>query len=1160
MKKLILILISVILVISMCSCDGLSFGGIGDSGNKDDSGNNSGNNESKKIMITELPTSDDGYERCWELTDAPNGYITFREFCEALKVNGYMENADPSVGEWMVNSDTNVSDDTPLKKGSVVKYRESAPDVTEYIKIVVKLVSLTGETRTQEISVDKDGITLGELCENNLETTYEDTLSMGEWTLAGKPIGKDYVLRDGDKIVLTQTESGDNNNPGGDNNNPGGDDNNNPGGDDNNNPGGDNNNPGGGDNNQDDDQGGSTDSDKKFKAKVIIHASNGDFQTVYEFKGESVTVNYVSRIVLQRTYEETVDIGYWTVNGMRADGTSLITAGAVVEFTPYNNPGQGGNDNPGQGGTDNPGQGGTDNPGQGGTDDPGQGGTDDPGQGGTDDPDTKATIITVVLDFGDGKPLKNEFEFAETDLTLDYVCHEVTGMSYEETALLGEWFVDGIKADGSTPVRDGVAVEFMAYGQGSQPGEGECEHDWNGGYCPKCDTSCSHMEWDDRGNCTVCGMPLGVGIPTVNYEITIDDASVGGGEIEGTAVRLEDVLLDFFGTEWYSMADVYAVYVNGEPANMDTTVYGGSWIALVSVNSGVEEYKEFFLHGTYYPDMPYENEMGEIPFDWYMYNCKQFEYYYSGTEGGLSLGMMLDGSMGLGSCEDAYNVFLNGKQVTDIYNIFVTDTAYVVILPKAMVYPEYTVTVQDSVLGTTTEYKYDLPVYSWQIREELFGDRDLEGLQITVGYDSWDPSINGSGAYIAVDTTVYVRERTTTVCFEIVEGGGKTEYTVKGVVPSLGEFLKEYAGISDPENYMFVNGDWDVTEELSLDDTCPYYIIAIPAKLIAEDGFDVEYEFTDEYGGHFEGVIHSDDPARMLAELFNYSGEEFGWIDFYVYKVTVDGQVVDTMEKGAYFTLLYKDCKVVITPANRLLVMLDNGSGEFLEKHLELDSKSITVGQIFEMLGLKFADYTCRINGNWIMSADDSLEMYSYGRDMDYMEIVPCKISFAIGFIDGMGYYNEHVSEPFFDSVTAEELIAWFNYASGNEVNFEDYRITFYDDSNGEEKIAIDITDGKYTWSYVPNEYNMYEPGHRRYYVEVVSRKIFVEVNITDNADVYINQVLEYMDEVTVTQLLADFGYTWSDVDWAIDMNFATSIDEGYVITMNTRIEIYLKH
>lgn len=81
---------------------------------------------------------------------------------------------------------------------------------------------------------------------------------------------------------------------------------------------------------------------------------------------------------------------------------------------------------------------------------------------------------------------------------------------------------------------------------------------WANGQCEQCGTVCRHEQWNDNGQCTVCGFWMGVNL--IEIEIYENGEYVAYTQID--QITLRELIMAYYGYSWDYMIDSYEFFYN----------------------------------------------------------------------------------------------------------------------------------------------------------------------------------------------------------------------------------------------------------------------------------------------------------------------------------------------------------------------------------------------------------------------------------------------------------------------------------------------------------------------------------------------------------------------------------------------------------------------
>ncbi|MBQ8415455.1 MAG: hypothetical protein IJX13_00925, partial [Clostridia bacterium] len=464
------------------------------------------------------------------------------------------------------------------------------------------------------------------------------------------------------------------------------------------------------------------------------------------------------------SFEDMAAVGEWYVNGEPATAETMIYDGAEVVFvTKMNAPDSG--ENP-----DVP----------------------DPTKG-----------VTVWYN-------GQEYFVPETEITLyDFVSQHI-GDFYQ-----GMWYVNGMIADETTILSGECDLMLEIHG------EQEHAHNWQGGYCPECDTYCDHnMGWDDGRCCVICGMPMGVEL----WEIwIIEDGSEVFYSQYGMPISLDEVLYSWYVRTYDDLSSEFVITVNGQECDGYYTIDSACKVELNRRQEEIPEleYYDVWVGRYYYYGSDDWNEMAWID------NLKTM---WDSVPEGRSVYETL-AWMGI-DFDESDVVYLNDTLVKDLYNTYITERSYLTVLDAEIKVEPIYITVKDQTgdLGSQ-RYAFAAPVSVQWLLNVIFDGVDREA------YDWHCSAIDYESVYInemiAVSATIDVSYAEREVKVTDLESGKTETYYYEGAPMSVVEFAEEFLGITDFDAYYFYRDSGD-SQPMEKDDLCDWRLVVLPKRMVPD--------------------------------------------------------------------------------------------------------------------------------------------------------------------------------------------------------------------------------------------------------------------------------------------------------------------------------------
>ncbi len=168
--------------------------------------------------------------------------------------------------------------------------------------------------------------------------------------------------------------------------------------------------------------------------------------------------------------------------------------------------------------------------------------------------------ITVHLQFQSGGiHAVEEWVKVKTPCTFVELCagfikeHDLSG--FHIVSYLNKEPID-INSDVYLQDGDHIYLEEYSGAPGDEP---TCPHEWMDGYCPLCGNTCTHNEWNDMGQCIICGFWMGVNL----IEIEIYENGEYKYYTQVNAITMWDLVMAYYGYPWEYMVNSYDFYFNG---------------------------------------------------------------------------------------------------------------------------------------------------------------------------------------------------------------------------------------------------------------------------------------------------------------------------------------------------------------------------------------------------------------------------------------------------------------------------------------------------------------------------------------------------------------------------------------------------------------------
>lgn len=761
---------------------------------------------------------------------------------------------------------------------------------------------------------------------------------------------------------------------------------------------------------------------------------------------------------------------------------------------------------------------------------------------GGDTPDEKITVYYETRD-ENGNLLPQPIQIP-VGMSLYEFVSTYAGIDYKESTVHGYWTINGIDVTVESayePLLEGDVIAFVANGD---VGGDEHTHEWNAenGTCFTCGEPCpvDHATEAIYGPCYNCGF---AGYAGGGYEHRMINVYVNGTFYTSVTVvympgeypTLDDALrLTDLGL-FADLNENYVILTNEREAEWTSGNNKMHYDTEIYINDRPEEIPPVVQYTVYFTKF--------YPGDNWQSGMKSMWNYING---GTSLS---DAFMNLG--DDVWEndrIWVNGTLVTDWNDVTIESDTYIVILAEGIENPSITATVVDETTGKTRKVVYDAPVYFGMVRDDLIGTLpESMTWNLEVNDENWGTSVIEYA--IAHDFTVTIKERTTEVSIKVVGSDGTLSLmtqTVKGALPTLGEFVKTYLG-GDPEAYYFASVDGGELRELTADDTVPQFWGYMIPKAQIKDEITITYDVTSRDNGQITGSVTVKSPV-LLYQAFReaenaWEIESVLW-DSWKYAISVDGVALSEEDKGGSFLLLWSDCTLTAEPIYYVRVEYMEFIGEFppIDPILVTDL-DMTVADVLAQMDVDTSmffldiDLSMRV-GDLPMYGDNEFVIYARPKTLRFEIVVP----------DMYGGDTIMNVEGFMGSVTLEEVQRRFAETHG--IPAEDYVWLYKDYSTGEQ---IELTDSSYTWYY--NE----ETQNGEFYLSLFLKNIRVQVDILDRN----GNMIEWREVIVengapVLAVLEEFGYTSEDVMQILNMTYgySMSLDEG--IAQPIALQIWL--
>lgn len=171
-----------------------------------------------------------------------------------------------------------------------------------------------------------------------------------------------------------------------------------------------------------------------------------------------------------------------------------------------------------------------------------------------------AGTITVHMQFQSGGiHAVEKWVKVETPCTFVELCaafikeHDLSG--FHIVSYLNKEPID-INSDVYLQDGDHIYLEEYSGAPGDEP---TCPHEWMDGYCPLCGSTCTHNEWNDMGQCIVCGFWMGVNL----IEVEIYENGEYKYYTQVNEITMWDLVMAYYGYPWEYMVNSYDFYFNG---------------------------------------------------------------------------------------------------------------------------------------------------------------------------------------------------------------------------------------------------------------------------------------------------------------------------------------------------------------------------------------------------------------------------------------------------------------------------------------------------------------------------------------------------------------------------------------------------------------------
>ncbi|MBQ9797627.1 MAG: hypothetical protein IJW50_07880 [Clostridia bacterium] len=768
---------------------------------------------------------------------------------------------------------------------------------------------------------------------------------------------------------------------------------------------------------------------------------------------------------------------------------------------------------------------------------------------------------------------KNDYITLESFVDLVYLVNMgATDTSFADSLKQGvSWTVNGKPASAKTPVRDGDVVEYTVrsdeggnHESGDQnetmtkhpdvetvppedwtdsgekpdvdhPGvddpNASCAHEWKEGYCHKCDSVCSHKEWDDQKCCTVCGMPMGVEL----ISITVIENGEEVFRANQAEAVIGDLLYSWYGRSFRDLSREFVITLNGEEILDEAFVITERCKIELTTREGgdvEEEHHSYEVYCVYYDS--FIDEEGKLHWinqtkDFYVIIQDEYPHLHDLLYGVLCVDL-----------QGGETIYVNGEKVDRTAGYFFKSNArnYIAILDADIPFEPFDITVKDEtgVFGDKTLH-FEAPVFWQEIVSLVFGDVDFKGFEYTFScVDEEAAYLPQAIAVECVMTISYQKTHVTVIAPDEKNELVSTVYSVAGPLPTLEKFVAEQLGIKNLTEYYFCD---EAGKEIPLDCTEYRTFYAFSKKLLSES-FAVTYRVEAWDGNLYQGEFNATRPMRLADILDLAIG---AGLDYNQYQLIINDEIIDTSmdsAKNAYGILIWQGCTVELSKAITVFGMVDGDQPrDYQLKFVDFDA--LTVGDVATALGVNFGDYEWKFAwSSEILHAEMLLKDLVVTEP--YLEIWahPKKIHMSVTVYDRDGGENSFEINRVGMSMTLSEV------AELAGVAYDDY-LWYYAGIDDSTPLPSDFV---FT-------YDSHGITEMRY-LKAVSKEFRVEIMITDMNSINVSDNKYYTAPITVGALLQSYGYEWSRVEKVYNTYFMTELYEDTVIDTFMSLQVFL--